>query len=215
MISGADVRKALAAGFAAALVLAAGANGAFGAEPPAVDVTEWGLPQLMRGMAEIKSERRTFTERKYLKVLTAPLESSGVLVYQAPGHLEKITLSPGDERMVLDHGVIEIEIRSRHFRRTLMATQYPAVGAFVESMRATLAGDLNALNRYYRVKLEGRAANWRLQLVPVDPAARNMVREIRIAGRDSRITGIEIIESDGDRRVMAVGADVDANGTAR
>lgn len=190
-------------------------HAAAGAELTAAATADWGLPQLMHGMAAIKSERRTFTERKYLKVLTAPLESSGVLVYQAPGHLEKNTLAPRDERMVLDQGVIEIESRSRHFRRTLMASQYPAVGAFVESMRATLAGDLNALNRYYQVTLEGQAANWRLQLVPLDAAARDFVREIRIQGRDSRITGIEIVESGGDRMVMAVGEEVGSGGTAR
>ncbi len=215
MTSGADFRRAVrAAGFFVLFALGAAPHAASGAEPAAAS-PEWGLPQLMHDMAEIRSERRAFTERKYLKVLTAPLESSGVLVYQAPGHLEKHTLQPHDERMVLDQGIIEIENRSRHFRRTLMASQYPAVSAFVESMRATLAGDLNALNRYYQVKLEGRPASWRLQLVPIDAAARDMVREIRIQGQVSRVTGIEIIEAGGDRMVMAVGADVGAGGSAQ
>ena len=216
MISGADThRRGLAAVLpillTLALLLPLGAPAASAAEPASA-APAWGLPQLMQAMAGIKSERRTFTERKYLKVLTAPLESSGVLVYQAPAHLEKHTLAPRDERMVLDQGIIEIESRSRHFRRTLMATQYPAVGAFVESMRATLAGDLNALTRYYQVQLEGQASNWRMQLVPIDAAARDMVREIRIQGRDARITGIEIVESGGDRMVMAVGDEVGSAG---
>lgn len=204
------------------LLMVAGGNFAF-AEPltagevaaKSVNEAAWGLPQLMHGMAQVKSERRRFTEKKYLKVLTAPLESSGVLVYRAPGHLEKRTLSPRKESMVLDQGVIEIVDQSHHVRRTLMASQYPAVAAFVESMRATLAGDANALTHYYQVKVQGAASAWRLQLVPLDAEARNMVREIRIRGRDNRITGIEIIEAGGDRTVMAVGEEIGADGNAR
>ncbi len=193
------------------LVLAAAAPGARAAGADAESAPAWGLPQLMSAMAGIKSERRRFTERKYMAMLTAPLESSGVLIYQAPGHLEKHTLSPRDERMVLDQGVITLESRARHVRRTLMASQYPAVEAFVESMRATLAGDQNALNRYYQTRLEGRAADWRLQLVPRDPEARKLVRDIAIAGHGSEVTGIEILEADGSRTVMAVGAEARAD----
>lgn len=178
-------------------------------------VSGWGLKQLMQGMARVKSERRRFTEKKYLKVLTSPLKSSGVLVYRAPGHLEKLTLQPKKESMVLDHGVIEIVDQSRHLRRTLMASQYPAVAAFVESMRATLAGDVKALTRYYRPVVSGAAAHWHLKLAPVDAAARRMLREIRIEGRKNRITGIEIIGANGDRTVMEVGAEISADGKAR
>lgn len=172
----------------------------------------WGLPQLMSAMAQVRAERRRFTERKYVPMLTAPLESSGILVYAAPGHLEKHTLLPRDERMVLDQGVVVLESRARHVRRTLMANQYPAIEVFVESMRATLAGDQKALSHYYQAHLEGQAADWRLRLVPNDPEARKLVREITIAGRRSRITAIEILEADGGRTVMTVDEEVGADG---
>jgi hypothetical protein len=206
MISGVRLFCTLIAG---ALIAGAGTACAAG---PADGGAAWGLPQLMQDMAEVKSERRRFTEKKYLKVLTAPLESSGVLVYRAPGHLEKLTLQPRKESMVLDQGIIEIVEPSRHVRRTLMANQYPAVAALVESMRATLAGDASALTRYYRTTVQGAAAHWHLQLVPLDAAAREVVREIRIEGRAHNITGIEIVGVDGDRTVMAVGAALPAAG---
>lgn len=207
MTSGISARRAACT---VIVVLASGVSSALAAAPSDAGAPTWGLQQLMSGMAQIKSERRTFTERKYLAVLTAPLESSGVLVYRAPGHLEKRTLSPRDESMVLDQGIIVLESGSRHIRRTLMATQYPGVAAFVESMRATLAGDLNALSRYYQPTLDGNAARWRLRLVPLDPAARSLVREIRIEGHGTEITGIDITEASGDRSVMAVGEEASA-----
>jgi len=210
MISGVRLFYTLVAG-----VLIAGAGTAHAAGPVDPGGAAWGLPQLMQGMAEVKSERRRFTEKKYLKVLTAPLESSGVLVYRAPGHLEKLTLQPRKESMVLDQGVIEIVEPSRHVRRTLMANQYPAVAALVESMRATLAGDASALTRYYRTTVQGAAAHWHLQLVPLDAAAREVVREIRIEGRANNITGIEIVGMDGDRTVVAVGDALPASAQAK
>jgi hypothetical protein len=164
----------------------------------------WGVQQLMQSMTAIKSSRKKFTERKYMSVLTKPLESSGTLSYDAPARLEKHTQTPRDERMVLDHGIIVIEGPAGQVRRTMMVEQYPAIGAFVESIRATLAGDLQALEHYYRLRLEGGAEHWRLQLVPIDAATREVVREIRMEGRDNQIGSIEIFEASGDRSVMTV-----------
>ncbi len=167
----------------------------------------WGIQQLMQSMAGIKSSRKKFTERKYMSVLTRPLESSGTLAYQAPARLEKHTLTPKDERMVLDHGIIVIESPAGQVRRTMMVDQYPAVGVFVESIRATLAGDLKVLERYYQPTLEGDATHWRMQLLPLDPATRAVVREIHIEGRGNQIGSIEILEASGDRSVMTVTAE--------
>lgn len=172
----------------------------------AAETSVWGLPQLMAGMAGVKSSQRKFTERKYMSVLTTPLESSGTLSYRAPDRLEKHTLAPREERMVLEQGVIVVT-RAGQGKRTMMVNQYPAIGAFVESIRSTLAGDRTTLERYFQVKLEGSAARWRMQLQPLDKATRDMVREIRMEGRGTQIAGMEIIEASGDRSVMTVGGE--------
>lgn len=187
---------------AAILLLAAAPTWAETAVPETPSAPAWGMQQLMQSMAGIKSSTKKFTERKYMSLLTKPLESSGTLAYRAPARLEKHTLVPKNERMVLDHGIIAIE--SPAGRRMLTVDQYPAVGVFVEGVRATLAGDLKSLERYYQPKLEGDAAHWRLQLLPLDAAAREVVREIDIEGRDNQIGSIEIVEASGDRSVMTV-----------
>ena len=43
-----------------------------------------------------------------------------------------------------------------------MLQDYPVLWAFVESIRSTLAGDLQSLNRFYRVELDGSERDWRL-----------------------------------------------------
>lgn len=171
---------------------------------PSASSVEWGLPQLMQGLAQVRASQGKFVERKFLSVLNKPLESSGTLSFQAPGHLEKHTLVPKVEDLVLDQGVLTIDSKARNIKRTLVLQEYPAVWAFVESIRSTLAGDLPTLERFYTVKLEGNAAKWRIQLLPLEQRTREMVREIVIDGRDQRVTSIEMRESNGDHSTMTV-----------
>jgi hypothetical protein len=139
----------------AALLLAAagiGASAAAGTTPAA----GWGVEQLMQSLAQVKSARGKFVERKYLAILNAPLEFSGVLVYTAPGRLEKHILLPNPESLVLEQDRLTMENKARNQRRTLVLQQYPVIWAFVESFRSTLAGDLQTLSRFYRIEPRGQ-----------------------------------------------------------
>jgi hypothetical protein len=173
------------------------------AEPSAASAG-WGLPQLMQSLAQVQNSQAKFTERKYLAVLIAPLDSSGTLSFQAPGHLEKHTLKPKAESLVLDQGVLTIDSKARNIKRTLVLQEYPAVWAFVESIRSTLAGDLPTLQRFYKIKLKGTAAKWSMQLVPLEQRTRQVMSEIVVSGRGARVTSIETAEPNGDHAMMTV-----------
>jgi len=117
-------------------------------------------------------------------MLERPLQCSGELFYQAPDHLEKRTLQPRPETLVLDHGVLT----ARRGQRThvLSLRDYPQIVPFVESIRATLAGDGAALERYFHVSFAGTLERWTLELVPAEATVARSVQLIRIAGeRDS------------------------------
>lgn len=169
--------------------------------PPA---SPWGLEHLMQRLAQVKSSKATFVERKHLRILNAPLESSGTLVYTAPGALEKHTLKPKPETLVLEGDTLTFEDKARNRRRTLRLQEYPVIWAFVESIRSTLAGDLQSLNRFYRVALEGSESEWRLTLDPRDARTARMVGQILIAGSGTSIRSIESTEVEGDRSVMTI-----------
>jgi hypothetical protein len=140
-------------------------------------------------------------------MLNAPLEFSGTLVYTAPGRLEKYTLLPRPESLVLDQDTLVMENKARNQRRTLVLQEHPAIWAFVESFRSTLAGDLHTLARFYRSQLEGNESQWRLVLQPIEPKMQSMVSEIRIAGSRNRVRAIEVIETQGNRSVMTIRED--------
>ena len=173
----------------------------------APDAAAWGIEQLMQELGKVNSASARFVERKYLAILTAPLESSGTLTYVAPDRLEKHILAPRAESMVLERGELTLESAQPKRRRTIRLDEHPVIGVFVESIRSTLAGDLALLRRLYEVALEGDERKWRLVLKPLDPKMLEVVSEIRIGGSRDWIGSIEFLEPGGDRSVMTITRD--------
>ena len=179
------------------------------AQVPAAAATSdgWGIEELMHALGQVKSSKARFVERKHMAILSAPLELSGTLAYAAPGRLEKHTLSPHRESMVLEGDRLTLDDGQRNRRRTVRLQDYPLVRAFVESIRSTLAGDLATLNQFYEVGFEGGERQWRLKLKPREPDMQGVVNEIRISGSRDRVSRIEIDEMGGDRSIMTVTQD--------
>lgn len=163
---------------------------------------DWDIDQLMHGLAQIRSDHARFVEKKIIAMLDKPVESSGELFYTAPDHLEKRTIKPQPESMTVDAGTLVIE-RGRQKHR-LQLQDYPELAAFIDSIRGTLAGDRNTLERNYRLSLEGTAEQWTLQLLPVDEKMQAVVRCIRIAGVGYTLRSVEIIQADGDSSLMRI-----------
>ncbi|MBN3775824.1 outer membrane lipoprotein carrier protein LolA [Burkholderia sp. Se-20378] len=163
-------------------------------------VPAWTLDRLMSTLAQHKSGRATFTETKYLSIATQPVESSGELVFVAPDHLEKHTLSPKPEHLVVDGDMLTVERNNRKY--TLALARYPELGAFIDSIRATLAGNRFALEQVYKVALAGRGDDWTLTLTPLDSRMLKVVSTITLDGTRDVLRSVAIRQADGDRSVM-------------
>ncbi|MEM5275728.1 LolA-related protein [Cupriavidus taiwanensis] len=162
----------------------------------------FGVDQLMSTLAQRKSGRVLFTETKHLALLDKPVQSSGELRFTAPDHLEKRTHTPKAENLVLDGDMLTIERDGKRY--TMPLQNYPEIAAFIESIRATLAGNRDALERYYKLGVEGRASRWTLTLTPADSRMAAAVSQVRIDGRQDALEQIEIRQADGDRSVMKI-----------
>ena len=167
--------------------------------PPAFD-------ELLQLLAARRHGHVTFTEVQQLAMLDRPLESSGELLYEAPDRLEKRTLKPKAQTLILEHGVLTA--RRGHRTHVMELRDYPQVVPFVESIRATLAGDRAALERYFRVQFDGTLGAWTLLLVPVDTTLAGAVKDIRIEGERDVVRTVEIRQSDGDRSLLSIGPEV-------
>jgi hypothetical protein len=160
----------------------------------------------MQLLAQRRHGHASFTEVQHLSMLDQPLHSSGELLYDAPDRLEKRTLQPKPEDLVLEHGTLTMQRGSRH--RVLSLRDYPQAVPFVESIRATLAGDRNALEQYFALKFSGTLESWTLELTPRDAALARSVEHIRIAGERDAIRTVEIRQRDGDTSLLTIGPEL-------
>ncbi len=163
---------------------------------------ELDIDQLMQGLAQTRSGHAGFVEKKYIAILDRPVESSGELFYSAPDRLEKHTIRPKPESMILDNDTLVIE-RGRQ-KHSLQLQDYPELATFIDSIRGTLAGDRKALERNYRLSLEGGVERWTLQLLPVDEKMQAIINRIRITGVRYTVRSIEINRTDGDSSLMLI-----------
>lgn len=164
---------------------------------------DWDAQALMKVLGARNSGNARFVEKKYFSVLDTPIEQSGTLAY-SPDYLEKITLSPRHERMVINGDSLTIESGPGKKTRNLKLPRYPVLWGFVEGMRATLTGDLRTLQRFYEIELHGSPGDWELVLIPSQQQMRAVVRLVSIRGGAGRINIIEMVETSGDRSVMHV-----------
>jgi hypothetical protein len=183
----------------------AGATAGAADTPPSASGTS-AFPEVMALFAARTHGRVAFTEVHELAMLKQPVKSSGELVYVAPGRLEKRTTEPKAEVLVLDHGMLTAQ-RGRH-TYTVALKDAPQVVPFVESVRATLAGDTAALEHYFTIDFEGDASHWQLTLLPRDAAIAKSVRQVRMQGERDAIRSVEIRESDGDRSLLSIGSEL-------
>ncbi|MEO7774132.1 MAG: LolA-related protein [Steroidobacteraceae bacterium] len=172
---------------------------AIGAEP------DRALMQLMSDFSQRRHHHVRFTERQYIAILKRPVDSSGELFYEAPDRIEKRTLLPRPESMVLEGDTVTIRRGARTF--TLALRDHPEIAPLIESIRATLVGDLAFLQSAYEVSFVSSAAEWTLKLVPRDARAAALIAQIRIAGSMDRIREMEFLRADGDRSVMTTVAE--------
>ena len=154
---------------------------------------------LMNGQTRVAT---TFTEKKFIKGLDAPIESSGELGFEAPSRMIKRTLLPKTETLMLDGRQATVE-RGRQVR-TVSLDDYPEIAVHVEGIRACLAGDRAGLERIYRVELSGSAAQWKMTLVPLNEKAAAQVKALQLGGEQADIRTVQVLLTDGDSSTMYI-----------
>ena len=164
---------------------------------------DWTVAHLMTLLAQNKGGHTTFTEKKFISMLDKPLVATGELVYKAPDHLEKRTLTPKPESFVLDGDTVTIDHANQ--KHVVQLQDYPKIAAFIESIRGTLAGDQAALERTYHLNLNGTQKKWTLTLWPTDQKITDIVRNIHVHGKQGQVISIDINQADGDRSIMTIG----------
>ena len=158
--------------------------------------------QLMNDLATYKGGKAKFVEKKYISLLDKPVISTGEMTYIAPDRLEKRTLTPKVETMMLDKNILSIE-REKQKLSINLANQ-PGALAFVDSIRGTLSGNRVALEKSYALHLSGTSDKWVLTLLPSDQKIAAIVLRITVSGQKNLVRNIEYLQADGDRSVLII-----------
>jgi outer membrane lipoprotein-sorting protein len=162
------------------------------------------LDSVMHLLASRHHGEVSFVEQQFMSLLKRPVESSGELIYDAPNRLEKRTLEPHPESLVVVGDVLTIQ--RGHRSHVLELKSYPQILPFVESIRATLAGDRGSLERVFRLEFAGSLERWTLVLIPLDTQVAKTVSQIQIDGARNDLMKVEIRQADGDRSLMTLRA---------
>jgi outer membrane lipoprotein-sorting protein len=120
--------------------------------------------------------------------------------------LQKQTLAPTPSQLIVNGDQLTVQQPDGKLR-VLSLSEYPELGALIESIRATLAGDAATLARYYNPSLSGTEDDWLLQLDPRDPRLRKLLTMVRIQGHGTSIRVVGTTESNGDRTEMTITPD--------
>ncbi|WP_431280925.1 LolA family protein [Humitalea sp. 24SJ18S-53] len=170
--------------------------------PSALRAEDAPLTRLMQALAGVRERHARFTEEKVIPELDLPLPNEGTLSWIAPDRLEKVTLWPIQERLVVAGGRLTYERTDRGVQRAFALSEQHEMQALVEAIRGTLAGDLVILRQHYEVAFEGRSDGpWRLVLMPISVRLRSAVQRIVVTGEASELLGVDTEGSGGTSRM--------------
>ncbi len=170
----------------------------------AAESAGWNVEQLIESLAKNRQAEVRFEETAFSNLLTQPLKTQGILRFTPPTGLEKHITAPHDERYLVEGDTVLFESKTKGTNRTISLHDYPALRAFIEAFRSTLANDVITLKRFYSVTLQGEPQRWVLILRPLDKAVQELVESIRFSGAREHLSIIEINAPDGDRSVMVI-----------
>jgi hypothetical protein len=163
------------------------------------------LDQLMAALRTVRHVEARYIEHRYLHALRSPIETRGTLRFDAPAHLEKAS-DPGAngvaERLTIDGDRLTIDRGTPASPIVLALHEHPEIGVLVESIRATLSGDGDALRRSFDVTPSGTISEWQLVLQP--RTQQGLLRWMRVSGYAERITAIDTQDGEGDRSEMSI-----------
>jgi hypothetical protein len=176
-------------------VLLAGATAL--ADPP--DAT---LDSILASLAQRRHGHVLYSEQIDSPLLKRPLQTSGELFFDAPDRLEKRTLKPTAQDLLVEGDVVTI-VRGTH-RSSMRLSDYPQLSPLLNGMRATLAGDRSTLEKSFQVAVNAQASSWELTLQPLASEKKPAYTRILIRGVGDIVQGVTLERVTGERTTMTL-----------
>jgi outer membrane lipoprotein-sorting protein len=173
--------------------------------------SSWTVKRLMWELSQVSYARLSFVETRQSMFLSTDMVVEGHIQYRAPDHIEKVTISPMSEKIVVDGDTMLVEkLAYARDHDAVMETKHysieshPVLKATVGSIRYILAGNSEMLGEYYEMSISGQCENWTLELTPRTVEISDYTQKIILSGNESSILRYVTIQADGDESVMTL-----------
>lgn len=165
---------------------------------------DFGLETVLRKVAARSTEVVGFEERRFLGVVTRPLESSGTLRFEPPDRLVKETDKPYRETAIVDGERLTVLDADGTEMMSMSLWASEELRLVFDSLRAVLRGDARALEAIFQVAVSGDETSWTIALTPPPGEDEGQIEGITVRGEDARIMSFEVRETNGDRALIRI-----------
>lgn len=183
-------------------LLLAALAGLLHAAPPESPDPGW----ILQKIARQAPASTPFVELRDSPLLKAPLRLQGRYARPAADTLVREVQAPYRETTTL-RGQQATLVRPGRPERRFDLARAPQLALLQDSFGALLAGDRARLDALYRLQADGSRQQWRLELVPREPALAAQLRVLRLFGSGAELRCIESEPAQGPaQRTLLAGA---------
>ena len=165
----------------------------------ALDENKLDLSELLHLFSQQKQSTVDFIEEKHAFFLDQPIISAGNLQFSYPGKLYKFITKPDKSSQKIDGDTLEINNNNKI--QTINLDDYPELSVLLRSIISLLSGDLAALNKDFKVKIENKPSGWILFLSPHDSYVSGYIESIKMSGKKNKLLKIIVTEPNDDRSI--------------
>jgi hypothetical protein len=162
--------------------------------------------ELQRLLQSAPAADISFVEQRQSPWLTEVLESRGTVRSLPQGGLEKRVESPKQEiwrllpdRMEWRSMAPSADNSTGNTSKQILFSKAPALGVLSDAIRHVVAGDFPALERDFKVVVQGDAKQWTAHLQPQSTEAVRYLDRLEMQGSGSRLLTLVVVERKGER----------------
>jgi hypothetical protein len=153
-------------------------------------------PHIQKHLSPPAAFRTDFTEKRFISVLSQPLESRGTMrCIPGSGLIWETTTPIARTSIITPHALVEIT-GDRIVDATVDATQIS------QTMLSLMSGSLQSVEQHFALSVDSQSAHWELRLAPLDNLVRDVISAIVVRGV-TRPEQLEVIHASGDRVITS------------
>lgn len=152
---------------------------------------------ILHRIALVSQRNNHFTETRQLHALKRPLQSEGQLKFFPPDHVEKLTLLPVKDDVVIEGDTMQFQHGQADVRNIPLHLN-PTLQIIVDTIRGPLEGNINLLQHYYILKADGNIGQWRLTLTPRTKEVAKIIQIVKLEGHNNVIEHTYLLQTNGD-----------------